>query len=756
MRKFLFSDRRLLAGLFFFMALLFLAPVSVSALPADAPTPVLLPQAGPAYNGRLLVSPDGKRLLTLGIGASVVWDLASGRIEDRLVSLGLIVDAAFSPDGRYLLCARENAPPAVWDLQLQMPARVWKESMAYARVAPDGKAVLTADSIGGYSSRRTLVLRDAAGEQALCTLPDVPGIPQASSFDGKKLVMLSGDFKRDENGDRFEKPDMTVWDLTTGEIVSRLKGIDLDPTTGFWAIAASPDGSLVAVSPPTANARQEIGIWNTRTGERVQTLSGVAAEIRSLTFSPDGARLASVTTAATVVIWDLRIGKPAGTLKLEGRYIAQAAFTPDGATLMAITESPSRSGSAITCWDTATGVLRRNIEAPLKAPGMYRFGGMTADGRKILLCSNDGSALWDLARGQLVREVCALRTAPSAMVLNRDGSQLTAYAAVGDDERQNYLITLDTATGNMKKIDPAAMHGMQYLAISPDGTRAATGQWAEWKVNLWNTADWTVIAEYKAPRRPNWLAFNPDGRSLCFGSFFWSGPPGEAQATRKGFVTRVDLANGQTREIGTDGVGHFDGLYSPDSRWLAITKREYNLNNPGENHEEFTLRNPATLEIKTTLEPPADVDRTKHWGYILGFTSDSATVYGWRDDRRPYTLLAWDAATGQLKQTVAISEFLAAPHLTADGRMAVTDDRDGRLQLWDTQGVLNGQPPILRATLEWFAGGKWLITTPQGYFDCSPDLPPFLTWKLDGETFPYEKFEEEYYKPYRVQQALDR
>ena len=51
-------------------------------------------------------------------------------------------------------------------------------------------------------------------------------------------------------------------------------------------------------------------------------------------------------------------------------------------------------------------------------------------------------------------------------------------------------------------------------------------------------------------------------------------------------------------------------------------------------------------------------------------------------------------------------------------------------------------------------GGKWITTTPDGYFEGSANLAAFIRWSVDGVLYPASAYWDVYYRPDRVHQAL--
>ena len=70
-------------------------------------------------------------------------------------------------------------------------------------------------------------------------------------------------------------------------------------------MAFSPDGERLA----SAGGDGTVKIWNSRTGEVIQTLNAHTDSVYSVAFHPDGKHLASAGADRKVKVWDLTTGK---------------------------------------------------------------------------------------------------------------------------------------------------------------------------------------------------------------------------------------------------------------------------------------------------------------------------------------------------------------------------------------------------------------------------------------------------------------
>ena len=85
----------------------------------------------------------------------------------------------------------------------------------------------------------------------------------------------------------------------------------------------------------------------------ITTLEGHTSSVYSVSFSPDGATLASGSRDNTIKLWDVATGENIATLIGHTDWVLSVSFSPDGATLA----SGSRDNT-IKLWDVATARIR--------------------------------------------------------------------------------------------------------------------------------------------------------------------------------------------------------------------------------------------------------------------------------------------------------------------------------------------------------------------------------------------------------------
>ena len=100
-------------------------------------------------------------------------------------------------------------------------------------------------------------------------------------------------------------------------------------SSGFYAVAFSPDGKILALGADNGAIR----LLDVETLTPTATLSGHTDIVYALRFHPDGSRLVSGSNDATVRIWDVGGGEEMLQLRGHRSYIYDLDFSPDGETL---------------------------------------------------------------------------------------------------------------------------------------------------------------------------------------------------------------------------------------------------------------------------------------------------------------------------------------------------------------------------------------------------------------------------------------
>lgn len=372
------------------------------------------------------------------------------------------------------------------------------------------------------------------------------------------------------------------------------------------------------------------------------TLAGHDSGLWALTLDGDESHLATVSTDGTAKVWDLvthqvAISVPTGvTANLSG---SGAAFSPDGTRLLTVS-----SDNSATLWNSATGEaiwVLRGHDAPVTSVAI------AADGTRFATASDDRTVkVWDATSGALLNTLIGHEGAALVVAFSPNGKRLFA----GSDET-GIALAWDVTNGEeLFRFDgESAVVGIDAIAVSPDGTRLATGEF-DTTVRFWDAATGALLQTlFGHASQVVSVAYSPDGSYLASGS-------------EDGTVKLWESATG--REALTLG-GHTSGVmgvaFSPNGDRLYSAGRD------------------GTARI-WDISPAAGRDGLNLVGHSdrlfgVAYHPDGTQVATWSWDG---SANVWDAVTGAMVQSFSHENaFTGNPSYSPDGKQLAIIDGGG-------------------------------------------------------------------------------
>jgi WD40 repeat protein len=539
-----------------------------------------------------------------------------------------IESLAFSPDGRHLATSGVDSFLRIWDLRTGRQVRELRGSTPYHHTlaySPDGRRIAT----GGDD--RTVIIWDAREGREIYRLTSliVKVLSVAFSPDGGRLAIAG------------EGGDVTIWDTQdwkcTVTIPRPAKAITK-------CVCFSPDGRLLA----TAHWDTTIGLWDTATGREVLTLLGHTQAVFSVSFSPDGRRVASGSgdhddcPSGEAKVWDLETGRELLTLHGHTGTVSEVAFSPDGRRL-----ATSSWDKTVKLWDAISGVEVLTIRNQI-------------DRLYCLAFSPDGSRLASVGNRGLVM-VCDATPVRERIVdrptLALEGSYSVAFSPDGRNLLSggpgNSLRMWDVSSGELLATLQGHNAPLTDVAYAPDGRQIASAS-RDGTIRIWDTASRAETTTFRGhEHQANGLAFRPDGRRLV-------------SAGTDHTIREWDLLNpreGSVFRIHDQGV--YALAYRPDGRVIASVS------------EDRTLK---TWEAAT-----GNIRR------VLWRNSDRITGVAFHPDGRRVAALCslegiakvWEVETGRDLQTLrGVSGMNLA--FSPDGARLACAGSSREVKLWNT------------------------------------------------------------------------
>jgi WD40 repeat protein len=343
-------------------------------------------------------------------GTARVWDVSRGIQTAAFLHGGSLRHVAVEPSTQRIATASWAGTAKLWDLRRQSRLQTYAAPVADAATddAVLFRPVVEAGRLARFGTRGLAVWELGSARKWEWSTPDVIG--GALSRDG--AIAIAAD----------ERGGLHVLD-GSGKLLRQLRV----PGPGVRCVAAYPDGRRAATCGPG----DAISTWDVATGqlvaqrrvgpanaitmardggalfayESVERLEGKAAgwllagdlsrevrlehdgDLSDAVFSPDGARLATLSFDGTARIWS-RDGALEATLRHTGP-VAHAAWSSDGSWLVTGTFA-----GTLTIWERSGWRVRKAIEAH---PNY--ISALAVDGSDTLIASAGGDGLvkvWDV------------------------------------------------------------------------------------------------------------------------------------------------------------------------------------------------------------------------------------------------------------------------------------------------------------------------------------------------------------------------
>jgi WD40 repeat protein len=276
----------------------------------------------------LALSADGRTLVSGDASGSVrIWDLATKQERHALSNHeGPVASVAFSAAGKDLFSASRDGEIRRSSAEDGSLIATYKE--------PGGSLTVFASPLAGdmlaSAGGREITLWDAGKGTVRRSIDALTPTLDAMAFSPNAEMLVSA------GSDAIVR----LWNAKRGAIIHELHGHE-QPVT---AAAFSPDGSIVATGSAAEVAQSgmklserkgmTVCLWDVAEGKLLRRLKGHRASISALSFSPDGATLASASQDVTVRLWDVASGQELRTIKCHTPAALAIVFTRDGKTLI--------------------------------------------------------------------------------------------------------------------------------------------------------------------------------------------------------------------------------------------------------------------------------------------------------------------------------------------------------------------------------------------------------------------------------------
>ncbi|MEI6505094.1 MAG: serine/threonine-protein kinase [Planctomycetota bacterium] len=432
----------------------------------------------------LTFSPDDARLVMTGEEHELrVWSAADGQLIASLPGHATAVTAvAYSSDGRQIAEGTTNGHIRLWNTQTftcEQDLMGHDGLITTLAFRPDG------ETLASGSDDSTVRIWSRSATEPLAVLADVRGMTAAAfSPDGSQLAIAPK-----------ETSDIEVWDARTLERLRTLRGAPGRVTE----VAYCPDGGLVAAAFKTSGAKGNVCIWRTDTGEVFSSLGDHTRGAVTMTFSPDGSRLATTSHEGVATVWNVNTGDkllefsaPRKSLDID----VAAVFGLDGTRLAYVKPE---------LYDAATG----QVVAVTGQRGIVNSLAASPDGRMLAAGMAIGAVrLDDFATGEKLAQLVGHSDQVRSIAFDSKGTRLVTGSL--DETARLWDIT----NGEELRVFRGHEGRVEKVLWSPDGRRIVTAA-TDATVRIWDVDSGSEVCRLPGqPDEPRAVAMSPDGTTL--------------------------------------------------------------------------------------------------------------------------------------------------------------------------------------------------------------------------------------------------
>ena len=453
----------------------------------------------PIAMNRITFSQDGSTLATISptyrnsVNVRIgIWNAYTGRIKTYVKNVPgsdntAIAGFVLSPNGKTLVTWYYDRKIRLWDTQAgEHKATLTGLVNSALAISPDGNMLA---SVGENAT--SIQLRDMETTQLIKTIP-IGGTHEVNWLAFFSDTVLA-------TGNLYET--VRFWNLNT------LDHTEINLSGNIEHLQAS---AFSHTTKMLASATRDglVQLWDLQTVQSTVLPTGNTGT-SSLTFSPDGLRLAGAGVDGTIRFYDVKAQQHiANIVGHSGHRKLSLAFSQDCSILAGVGQ----------LWDLKTGLPKLAMAPHLVGYSSNAFDTFSPD-RKLLasahqedifLSYTETGVFRTILKGHL-NQVRCITFSPDGKILASGGSEQSS----GGNQRPTTIRLWNVLTGELINTLTGHTDGVSCIAFSPDGKTLASGG-GDSTIRFWDPHTGqhkTTLSGHTGP--VVCIAFAPDGKTLA-------------------------------------------------------------------------------------------------------------------------------------------------------------------------------------------------------------------------------------------------